>query len=52
MINKETKRLTVVVKSDLHKHIKVICAEKRISIGKWLIEAIIDRLKKDQELGF
>lgn len=52
MNKKEVKRLIVVIEDHLHKHIKVICAEKRISMGKWVIEALIDKLKKEKELGF
>lgn len=52
MKKKDNQRLTVIVASHLHKHLKVMCAQKRISITSWLTEAIVEKLKKEQELGF
>lgn len=48
----ETKRLVVQISAELHKRIKVVAAEKNVTISWWIMEAIKEKQEKDKSLGF
>lgn len=46
------KRLTIDIDKITHNHIKKIASDKDVSMRIWVLEAIIDKIKKDADLGF
>jgi len=52
MNRKSPKRLIIDIDELLHTEIKKICAEKRMKIKGWVLEALIAKLKIEHDLGF
>jgi hypothetical protein len=46
------KRLSVDIDDITHRHIKKIVIDRNLSIKDWIMEAIIDKIKKDTDLGW
>lgn len=45
----DTKRLNVVISSDLHRALKVAVAKDGITIAQFVTEAISEKLKKEKD---
>lgn len=46
MQDKSPQRLTFDVERDLHKKIKMACVEQAVSMRKFIMEAIVEKLAK------
>lgn len=44
----DTKRLNVVISTDLHRDLKVEVAKRGITIAQFVAEAIADKIKKEE----
>jgi len=47
-----SKRLVVILKTEMHCEIKKRAAGKNVSIRRWLEEAILEKIKQEKHLGF
>lgn len=45
----KTKRLTIEIPEDLHKEIKVEAAFRNITIRKYVLQAVLERMKQDKK---
>ena len=48
-MTEETKRLNVVISTDLHRDLKVEVAKQGITIGQFVAEAIAEKINKGEE---
>lgn len=46
--SEDTKRLNIVIETELHKRVKVAVAEQETTIGAFVAEAIKEKLEKEQ----
>lgn len=46
------KRLVVEMYADVHHEIKKKACNQSMSMKQWIMEAIVDKIRKDTELGF
>lgn len=48
IMSEDTKRLNVVISSDLHRELKVAVAQQGITIGQFVAEAIKEKLESQE----
>lgn len=46
------KRLTIEVDRNIHNDIKKLAIDKDLSLKQWVMEAIVDKIRKELDLGF
>ena len=49
MADENTKRLNVVISTDLHRDLKVAVAKKGTTIAQFVVEAIAEKLEKEDK---